>query len=208
VIVGVLTWSPWKTGAPTQVQTGAANVAGGGNAQAGTGNAQAGTGDAQAGDGNIQLGDGACLVTRGGSCVIARPSEPAAQEAQDAASRKIAEDLKDLHGAGKVPTGSGPWPFMVLGTGAAKGVYVRDGVAQTNRRVQTANGPAIVAEFMTVYVDCRIDGGWVADPQVEPAGRWLKVRYPEVANEGAYYMYSGYLMPVNSNGLVPACLSA
>lgn len=147
--------------------------------------------------GNVTV-EGGCLVLNG-NCVTDNKSSPDDTKSQ----------LRDLAGADRPPSGEAPYMYVVLGTGTEKALFVRDGFGRTSHRVVDSKGNfALQPEGSPVYADCSLSDGWDADPSTTNGGRWLKVRYPEVAGVGAYWMYAGYLTPVGHNGSIPTCSAA
>lgn len=122
------------------------------------------------------------------------------------------EAIEESAEEGGDPEGDGPWSFVVVNTGSAGGLYVRDGTAEYNNRVQEFNGTeALVLEGKPVWVVCSATG-WNMDNTAEwdwtktdGGGQWFKVNYPSAADVGEYWMYSAWLAPVGHNGNVPSC---
>ena len=146
--------------------------------------------------GNVEIspsigGDG-CVVIQGKECLVDPGSDP---------GDDLLDELAALPTASQAPEGPGPWLFMVHGT-RDLGLYVRDGFNQGDRRLPKQ---PTLAENTGVYVDCRVDDGWVADSGQSSDGVWYKIRFPEVSSAGDYWIYAGYVVPVGHNGLVPFC---
>lgn len=117
-----------------------------------------------------------------------------------------AEDiLARIPGAAEDPSGRPPWTFLVLGTDGL-GAYYRDGYTVNDNRLP--NEP-VVTDGQPIYVDCKArNDEWVADPSAprkDALTTWYKVRYPEPADEGSYWVYGGYVYPLGNNGNVPDC---
>ena len=140
------------------------------------------------------IGDSGCVVIQG-DCIITPGTE---------ADADVESELKAMPSASLPPQGAGPWMFIVHGTHDL-GLYVRDGFAMKDHRLP---GEPTLAEGTAVYVDCRMDDGFVADRAAAEVGRWYKIRYPEVADSGDFWVYAGYTLPVGHNGQVPECVKA
>lgn len=141
------------------------------------------------------VGPNGCVALNGSSCI-----DPVA------GLNELREQIQALPHASDEPSGSGPWLFFVVGTGQ-QGLYVRDGHSQTAHRVAQN---AVVAEGRAVYAECFVndwDSGQIADAPHSSmkSDRWYRVRYPEIADAGSYWMSSGYLYPVGHNGNIPPC---
>lgn len=143
----------------------------------------------------VSVGSDGCVAVNGSQCY-----SPTTE------SDRLRAEVKKAPGANLDPTGSGPWLFIVFGTGTL-GLYVRDGYTKDARRLP---GDPTVGEGRPVYVDCYVNGwdsGQIAtdpDPSMR-SDRWYRVRYPDIPDVGSYWMSSGYLLPVGQNGNVPAC---
>jgi hypothetical protein len=151
---------------------------------------QTGSGNVANSTVGVSLGNNGCVAI-GGQCVLSTSSDP----------ESVRQALSKLPNASAPPAGKAPWMFVVVGTGTL-GLYVRDGYGESNHRLP---GNPTIAEGLAVYVDCRVLNGWNADPSTTANGLWYKIRYPQVANSGNYWVYGGYLQPVGQNGGVPLC---
>lgn len=139
------------------------------------------------------VGGNGCVVFQGDCIVNSESTE------DDIARTK--SELESLPSATLAPSGSSPWMFVVLGT-KDLGLYVRDGYTAQDERLP---GNPTLVEGSAVYVDCRIENGWVADPGASESGLWYKIRWPEVSKDGDFWVYGGYIFPVGHNGQVPLC---
>ncbi|MFD9732832.1 hypothetical protein [Umezawaea sp. NPDC059074] len=170
----------------------------------------------QSGTGNVVIqGNSGCgQVTDNGSCVV---------QLQELVSQadKAGDDEKSFKEAlaarsTTAPTGSGPWPFVVVDTvidGKNYGLYAR-----TTNRVQ-AERQGTAANHNIIWADCEATSDYTptdvtGDNNVGP--RWLRVRWNPVgpmdrsvseptATKYAW-MYRGAAVPLEHNGEIPACV--
>lgn len=125
-------------------------------------------------------------------------------ELRDLPLGEALKELSKISDADREPSTNGPWPYIVLGTGAP-GLVMRDGISPEDRALK---GRPAAFEGKILYADCRVVDAWVADPSgpnTDALDTWLKVRWPEPADRAAVFTYNGYVFPVGHNGEIPLC---
>jgi len=155
----------------------------------------------------VVVDDATCVMIggTGGHCysMAHTPDEEAA------VIEKLATDVA---ASGNPQPADAPWTYVVVGTGGKNGLYVRDGTKLEDNRLHLPTGEeASFLEGDYFYADCRVHDWALKDdplfPWNEPQGKgwWLKVRWPEPANQGEHYVSTGWAAPIGHNGLIPEC---
>lgn len=110
------------------------------------------------------------------------------------------------------PSGSGPWPFVVVDTGT-EGLFARSSAEVTANRLGYTPNRSIV------WADCvRTSTFTPPDPINDVGPRWLRVHWKtDAPNQDALmsdpgdskvaFMYQGLAVPYGHNGAIPACSS-
>jgi hypothetical protein len=160
-------------------------------------------------DNTVNVPSGNCVQVTG-SCTV--------QILQDALNESSGNDtelkkrLRAAPGASQSPTGSGPWPFVVVDT-ADLGLFART----TN----TVNGTRVgnTANHSLVWANCISESDFTpADVSGENnvGPEWVQVRWKPLASgierglsepteTQTAWMYRGALEPVGHNGNIPSC---
>ncbi|WP_285499241.1 hypothetical protein [Actinokineospora sp. NBRC 105648] len=168
------------------------------------------------GDGNtVNVPSGNCAQVTGGNCTV--QIQQAAQAVQAAASSagdddaELKKNLRQAPGNDQPPTGSAPYPFVVVDT-ANLGAFARDANTVKANRIGNAGNRALV------WADCLATTdytpGVTGDNAVGPL--WLRIRWKplpsgidrglsEPSEQRTAWMYRGFLEPVGHNGKIPAC---
>jgi hypothetical protein len=107
------------------------------------------------------------------------------------------------------PQGSGPWTYVVVGTGDL-GLKVRSNGEQDGVHVGGVTNQSIL------WVDCVATTSFEPDPVINAGAKWLRVRWPNQRPSKEWfssapgdkyrgYAYVGYTIPYGHNGNIPAC---
>lgn len=149
-----------------------------------------------------------------------RPSEPAcrvdvgseaycaaAESSKDKTEQEILRYSSQF--ADRPPVGSGPWPYVVVGT-QDLGLRVRS----TN--VDEGVSLGALAPLATAWALCRAESSFDPDPPSKRGAVWLKVKWDQIGPSDDFHdsrpsasatgwAYAGYLVPVGHNGSIPDC---
>ena len=140
-----------------------------------------------------------CTITTEVKQILQNPG------ADDATVRKQLLDA----GRGRKPTGTGPWPFVVLDTGEV-GLEVRNDPGRPGRQIGSLGARTIG------WVDCQIRNDFDPGGGSNPGPVWYRLRWP-TNRQGVKFQnsqpsdtfrgwgYAGYLVPAGHDGSIPPC---
>ena len=152
-------------------------------------------------------GSNSCIVNgSASSCTVNSGAEILSDP--NAEWKEIQRQLLEA-GKGRVPTGTGPWQFAVLGTGNL-GLKVRNDPGRSGVQIGS------LGEKSTAWVDCQLRNDFDAGGAGGPGPIWYRVRWPNQSPTSAFFnsepaspyigwAYKGYLTPVGQDGSVPQC---
>jgi hypothetical protein len=148
---------------------------------------------------SVDAGDAKCVIVSQGD-----QSNVSVNCGEIEASTDSVTDWENLRDAqpwreARSPSGAGPWPFVIGGTGG-EGLYIRDGFLQDDRRLR---GDPTLADGTTVYAYCQETSGWEAVPGY--GATWHNVGYPQPPNHGDKWIYAWWTAPVEHDGNIPDC---
>lgn len=150
-------------------------------------------------------GDRSCSVTGDGNVCIGGE----VTELLDDEELSDGEVKEQLGSAGAPPSDTGPWPFVVLDT-EELGLKVRDDPGREGKQIGAS------VNRSTMWVDCRTENDFDADPATGAGPLWYRVRWPTSSPSEQYlssqpndpsqgWAYAGYLFASGPMPELPDC---